>query len=299
MQLDDQGNVTLAEDVGGTSVNVIKGDATSPKVARQPNSFIYRFEPYNKSDLSLGGRLFALQVSINGAPVVFHAADPVGDTFSDNQVQLHNPDASWPVRWVLLHDTVTDGSAPFNANALAKTKLATPFKRPENLKFLPGSHFDTFFFCPTGDTDADSGNQRALAGRGSWGSIFRVRFPSGSATGTIHVAVLGDADHASFDNLTFADATTIMATEDRGDGLHDQLNKLDSVWAFDVVGNNRNPRRLLALGRDAAATAEDNEPTGLHVSNGATSIPGLLGTTDPSGPPRRTPPAGSSPSSTD
>lgn len=282
VQLDDQGNITLAEDVGGTSVNVIKGDTTSPKVARQPNSFIYRFEPYNKSDLSLGGRLFALQVAINGAPVVFHAADPVGDTFADNQVQLHTPGTSWPVGWVLLHDTVADGVAPFDANALAKSKLATPFKRPENLKFLPGSHFDTFFFCPTGDTDAQAGNQPALARRGSWGSIFRVNFPSGSATGTISIAVLGDADHASFDNLTFASAATILTTEDRGDGLHDQLNKLDSVWAFDVAGPSRNPRRLLALGRDAAATAEDNEPTGIFVSDGATSISGLLGASDPS-----------------
>ena len=91
------------------------------------------------------------------------------------------------------------------------------------------------------------------------------------------ISVLGDANHASFDNLTFADDETLLVTEDRGDALHDQLNKLDSVWAFDIAGHDRRPRRLLALGRDATATSEDNEPTGIFVSDGHTSIAGLLG----------------------
>ena len=48
---------------------------------------------------------------------------------------------------------------------------------------------------------------------------------------------------------------------------------------------DRHPRRLIALGRDPVAAPvgeEDNEPTGLHVSNGATSVEDLLGTHDPS-----------------
>src|SRR5262249_15475590 len=155
-----------------------------------------------------------------------------------------------------------DGTAPFDANAMAKTKLATPFKRPENGKFQPGTGFQTFFFDVTGDTDATSGNQPALAARGSWGAIFRLHFPWWNSTGTIESVVLGDADHASFDNVTFADDETLLVAEDRGDTLHDQLNNLDSVWAFDVKGRNTRPRRLLALGREAAAADEDNEPTG-------------------------------------
>ena len=281
VQLDDKGNVILVEDAGGTTVNVVRGDATTPKTARQPNSFVFRFDPYNREDLSAGGRLYSLQVFIDGAPLMFHAADPVGDVFADAQLQLHTPGSSWPVRWLLLHDTAVDGTAAFDANALAKTKGATPFKRPENAKFLPGSGFDTFFFCPTGDTDANAGNQPALAARGAWGSIFRVDFPSGNRDGSIQIAVLGDADHASFDNLTFADDETLLATEDRGDTLHDQLNKLDSVWAFEITGRHRSAKRLLALGRDPLATAEDNEPTGFHVSDGATSIAGLLGRREP------------------
>jgi hypothetical protein len=282
--VDDKGNLLLIEDVGGTTVNVVQGDPGSSKTARQPNSFVYRFEPYDKNDLGLGGQLFALQVWIDGTPIVFNSADPVGDTFSDAQLKLHTLGTSYPVTWVLLHDTNTDGFDDFDANALAKTKKATPFKRPENAKFLPGSNFSTFFFCPTGDTDANAGNQPELAARGAWGSIFRVHFPWSNPIGSIQIAVLGDADHASFDNMSFADDETLLVTEDRGDMLHDQLDKLDSVWAFDVVGRESKPKRLLALGRDATATDEDNEPTGMIVSKGAASIAGLLGRRDPSRP---------------
>ena len=75
----------MIEDAGGTSVNVVPADPTSPKAARQPNSFVFRLIPYDKRDLSKGGKLQALQVSIDGQPVVFNAADPVGDVFSENQ----------------------------------------------------------------------------------------------------------------------------------------------------------------------------------------------------------------------
>jgi hypothetical protein len=276
---DDLGNLIVVEDVGGVSVNVDPADPSSPKVAKQPNSFVYRFVPYDKTDLSQGGRLQALQVSIDGQPVVFHASDPVGDVFSLEQLRLHTPGTSYPVQWVTVHDTAVDGTNPFDANAAAKAALATPFKRPENAQFLSGSGFQTFFFCPTGDTNADSGNTVALAERGAWGSIFRVDLNQDRETGLISIFVLGDADHSSFDNLSFADETTLLATEDRGDTLHIQLNKLDSVWAYSVTGALP-PLRFVALGRDATSEAkgEDNEPTGLHVSAGNPSPDALPGT---------------------
>jgi hypothetical protein len=266
---DDRGNLLIIEDSGGTAVNVNPADPASPKTARQPNSFVYRFVPFNKTDLSQGGKLQALQVSIDGQPVIFNAGDPVGDTFSLQQLQLHTPGTSYPVKWVTIHDTAVDGTDSFSANAAAKTAGATPFKRPENAAFLPGSNYRTFFFDPTADTDADAGNTPDLAARGSWGSIFRVDLRENRNSGRISIFVLGDAAHASFDNLTFADTNTLLATEDRGDTLHTQLNTLDSVWAFNVNGRS-SAKRFIALGRDATSVGagEDNEPTGLHVSNG-------------------------------
>lgn len=288
---DDKGNLLIIEDAGGTSVNVIPADPNSPKSARQPNSFVYRFVPNDPSDLMKGGKLQALQVSINGKPVVFNPNDPVGDVFSEAQLKLHTPGTSYPVKWVTIHDTDIDGMDPFNANALAKTAGATPFKRPENAQFLPGSNFRTFFFDATGDTNAASGGQPALAARGAWGSIFRVDLSGESERGKISIFVLGDAEHSSFDNLTFADANTLLAAEDRGDTLHTQLNRLDSVWAFFLDGSA--PKRFLGLGRDTASELDagflaagtpgfqndgDNEPTGLQVSTGSAAVNGLPGT---------------------
>jgi hypothetical protein len=299
---DGDGNLYLAEDSGGTSVNVDPSNSSSPKTARNPNSFVYRFLPYNQADLSAGGKLQALQVWIDGQPVMFVPVDanhPFGDVFSTNQLKLHTLGTSWPTRWVTVHDTHVNGTAEFDANALAKAAGATPFKRPENLQFLPGSDFKTLFFCPTGDTDSTAGNVSALAARGSWGSIFRVDlgddhhfhsqfdedfrllFSNEPDIGRISIVVLGDQFHASFDNLTFADDNVLLAAEDRGDTLHDQLNILDSVWAFDVTKKNVTAARLIALGRDldsSPAGAEDNEPTGLHFSEGNASIKGLIGT---------------------
>src|SRR2546425_12173525 len=76
------------------------------------------------------------------------------------------------------------------------------------------------------------------------------------------------------------------------DNLHRQLNTLDSCWAFDVGDSSAAPVRMLALGRDPSSTIDsqlleaptpgfqndgDNEPTGLHFSDGLTQIQNLLG----------------------
>jgi secreted PhoX family phosphatase len=232
--------------------------------------------------------LQALQVSINGSPVVFVPVDdqhPDGDTRSDNQLLLHTVGASWPVQWVTVHDTEVDGTDPFDANALAKAVGATPFKRPENGQFQPNTHFRTFVFDVTGDTDNTAGSDPVLAARGAWGGVFRLDLDASRETGNISLVILGDADHASFDNITFVDdKDTVLIAEDRGDTLHDQLNKLDSIWAYKL--NRQHPERTIAarfvaigLDRLAGVTGEeDNEPTGLHMSEGDSSITGLIGT---------------------
>src|ERR1041384_3346719 len=86
---DDQGNLLIIEDAGGKSVNIDPNDPNSPKVAKQPNSFVYRLLPKNPVDITQGGKLQALRVTINGSPVVFNANDPSGDVFSASQVALH------------------------------------------------------------------------------------------------------------------------------------------------------------------------------------------------------------------
>ena len=283
---DDWGNILIIEDAGGTTIPA----GTIPgQFGRNPNSFVYRFVPTDPTDLSQG-KLQALRVSINNNPVTFvpvDAAHPTGDVLSNNQLLLHTVGASWPVQWITIRDTANPPPAGWpDANAVAKAAGATPFKRPENAQFQPGSKFQTFFFIITGDTDFRAGNQPALAARGSYGGIFRVDLDGSRETGRISLVVLGDADHAAFDNVTFVDdKDTILVAEDRGDTLHDQLNRLDSVWAYKLLNGNpagTTVSRFIALGEDPLAPfnpgVEDNEPTGVHMSEGDSTINGLIGT---------------------
>jgi len=53
----------------------------------------------------------------------------------------------------------------------------------------------TFFFDPTGDTNATAGNNPALAARGAFGAIFRIDLNKGTfakTDGKISLFVLGD-----------------------------------------------------------------------------------------------------------
>ena len=287
IKLDDKGNIYMIEDVGGTTSHT-----PAFNNGRQPNSFVYRYLPNNPSRIEDGGRLQALQVSIDGQPIVFGGTTPAAvdaDISSTAQLKLHTPGTSWPIRWVTIHTSNAGDTAPFNANAAAKTAGATPFKRPENMAWLPGS-FQTFFFDPTGDTDQIAGENSFLQARGSYGSIFRVDLrengngdgQANADDGQISLFFLGDHEHNSFDNLAFANEQQLLAAEDRGDTLHGQLNTLDSVWAFDVHANNKKPIRFIALGRDASSVTrgEDNEPTGVFVSNGSIGTKHMLGTSE-------------------
>jgi hypothetical protein len=285
---DSLGNVYLVEDTGGSGV-VDNGTTTKVK---QPNSFVYRFVPYKKSDLSQG-KLQALQISVDGTPVTFHdrAVDPVAardDALGTPTLKLHSG-ASQQAKWITVHDTATDGTESFDANAAAKKAGATPLKRPENGKFVPDTDFRSFVFAETGDTDKEAGLYPGAAERGAWGAFLRLDMPkAGAQTGTVKTVVLGDETHNSYDNITFLDDSTFLTTEDRGDTLHEQENALDSIWSYDLDDSystiQANAKRLVALGRDPEAAGsgkEDNEPTGVFVSDGDTSVSGLLGAEDP------------------
>ena len=88
--------------------------------------------------------------------------------------------------------------------------------------------------------------------------------------------VLGDSVHNSFDNVTFGGTNSLITTEDRGDTLHDQLNTLDSIWAYNT-NNFTSASRFVALGLDRMATEETNEPTGIQCNDGNSTLQGLLG----------------------
>jgi hypothetical protein len=291
MQVDNHGNLIIVEDSSGATGSAAAGQSH----AKQPNSFVYRFIPYNPSDLKLGGKLQALQVMsrAHSGPIVFHAGAADADIKSQDTKDLRTYGLVFQTNWVQIHDTATDGFGAFNANALAKTMLATPFKRPENGQFRPASNFSEFVFDETGDTDI-----RTEAGSdfGGFGSLFRLKLLGGNS-GLLTLLYKGDAVHAGFDNCAFWSADQVVFVEDAGDTLHTQRNALDSAYLFDLntdYSTGKQPVRIIAEGRDPSATIDsgfsgltgfqnegDNEITGFHISDGDASVRGLIGTQSP------------------
>jgi hypothetical protein len=289
---DDKGNIYLIEDIGGATAPsgaraIVDGVNVPLAKAKQPHSFIYRYVPKNPKDLSAGGTMQALQVTINGSPVTFHAGDVAGDVAAPAQRLLYTTGQHWPFKWVNIHVSNAGDTAAFNATQAARAAGATPFKRPENMAFDPTSGFNAFYVTVTGDTDRTTGRVPQLAARAAWGAIVRVesiaQLPAADGEkydGVVSTVYLGDAEHAAFDNIAFANSDQLFVTEDRGDGLHDSLNILDSIWTFSVRGGVGS-KRLVAVGSDplsAPLGGSDNEPTGLITSNGSIQKSALVGT---------------------
>ena len=300
IQNDSDGNLWIVEDVGGKS-------GTTNNFAKQPNSFVYRFKPYDPTDLTKGGKLQVLQVGslqTPGQPIAFNGpatgsatgAQADADILSADTKDLHTYGHTLDTKFVTIHDTATDGTTPFNANAAAKTAKGTPFKRPENGQFQPGSGFRTFFFDETGDTD---NRTQAAPDFGGFGDVQRLELNwPGSDKGKLRLFYRGDQEHAGIDNVTFLSKSKIAFVEDAGDTLHTQRNALDSAWLFDAGADYSQPGapapvRFIAEGRDPSATLDsaggplvagnegDNEITGIHASDGDPSRWGILGAKTP------------------
>ncbi len=121
-----------------------------------------------------------------------------------DQVALHTYGKVFKTKWITLHDTAVDGHDPFNANTLAKAKSGTPFKRPENGVFRPGTGFKEFVFTETGDTNATSTENPI----GGWGSLFDLKQSGpGAKEGQLRVFFKGDLADTGLDNITFLSRT--------------------------------------------------------------------------------------------
>lgn len=288
VQVDSEGTIWLVEDNGGKAGNVTKN-------AKQPNSFLYRFIPKHRDDLSGGGVLQVLQaLDAYGNPIVFHDGKLNEDILAPEQLLIHAYGNELQTRWVTIHDSETDGDKPFDAAALAKSAGGTPFKRPENGQFRPGTTFKEFYFTVTGDTNIKT---EAGAERGGFGAIMRLAQTKPSADrGRLAIIYRGDAAHSGFDNMSFFDDKQLLVGEDAGDKLHAQRGAFDNVYAIDVTADYaaKDPIRFLAQARDDMATIDagflgkdgfqnegDNETTGIHVSDGNPTVAGLIGTAVP------------------
>jgi len=283
VSLDSRGNALILEDIGGAN----KPGTT----ARIPNSFLFRYVPDSPGDLG-NGKLQVLQVlnNVNHQPITQATQTALN---SPDQLAVHVYGSSFEANWVTVHDTGVDGHLPFNANTAAKAHNGTPFKRPENGRFRPGTGFRDLYFDETGDTNATSPEN---VNAGGWCSVFKLTGTPGASSARLSIFYRCDGTRAGFDNTTFLSHDLVTFVEDAGDTLHGQRNALDSGWVFDVTQDYSDPAnqpvRWLAEGRDPSATIDsasggfgkndgDNEITGSEVSDGNTSINGLLGAKNP------------------
>ncbi|MDX6597255.1 MAG: hypothetical protein QOE87_1142 [Gaiellales bacterium] len=293
IQNDALGNIYIVEDIGGAAGAVNTH-------AKQPNSFLYRFLPTDPSNLDKGGKLQVLQLASlsHAGPIVFHDGQADADILSADMKDMHTYGKTFKTTWITIHDTAKDGTAPFTANTAAKKAGGTPFKRPENGVFKPGTDFTRFFFTETGDTNAatEAGTQY-----GGFGGVFDLKQDPKSNSGSIKLFYLSDKTRSGFDNLTFFEQKSLLVGQDMGDGLHSSINALDSIFQFDVnedYAGGAQPLLVVAEGRDDAATIDsallgisgngfqndgDNETTGIHESNGDPTADGLLGAAIPKG----------------
>jgi hypothetical protein len=278
IQDDSAGNIWIVEDIGGA--------AKAGTKAKRPNSFIYRYVPKHPGDFA-HGKLQVLQVWDGDHAVTFDSQEAINNS---DQVDLRTYGKTFQTKWVTIHNTASDGNTPFDANAAAKGADGTPFKRPENGQFRPGSGFKQFYFDETGDTNADSPENGTAGG---WTSIFKLTQSNPSASsGRLSLFYQSDSQTvAGLDNVTFLSRNLVTFVEDAGDGLHGQRKALDSGYIWDVTkdySTGLEPVRWLAEGRDPSATVDsgggasgknegDNEITGVHVSNGDPGPDGLLG----------------------
>ncbi len=277
VQNDSAGNVWLVEDIGGAAAGG----------GKKPNSYVYRFTPTDRADLTKGGTLEALQVQrADGTAIT--AAQLSANPSAPEITQLHTVGTTFATGWV----TVSSGTTQVDATAGAAATGATPFKRPENGVFRPGTGFRELYFTETGDTTSTS----TLPG--AYGGVFRLSQSSPSASsGRLSPVFVGDKAHTGLDNIQFAGRDELLVVEDAGDSLHAQRNALDSGYLIQLSEDDKRgmPRgkvtRWLAEGRDASALYDattspgyndgDNEITGIHVSDGDASTGGILGAKTP------------------
>ena len=140
MQADSSGNIMIVEDVGARK-------ARPTLMLNSRTVFCIDFIPNNPRDLKAGGKLQALQVTSlrTGSADCVHPGQADADIHLDDMLDLHTYGKVFDARWIVIHDTDHQGTTAFDANAAAKAAGATPFKRPENGQFRPGTEFQEFY----------------------------------------------------------------------------------------------------------------------------------------------------------
>ena len=269
VQNDSDGNLWIVEDIGGSNK-----PGTN---ARRPNSFVYRYVPSRPGDLH-NGKLQVLQVlNQAGAPVTFESQEAVN---APDQVALRTYGLSFNTKWITIHDTGVDGTAPFNANTLAKASARDAVQAAGERSVPPGVEVRRVLLRRDRrhkrDQRPENGNAvTGAGGAGGWASIFKLTQRSGSSsTGKLSLFYEGNESAVGLDNVTFLSRNLITFGEDAGDTLHTQRNGLDSAFVFDVRTNySAAPSRSGGSPRVETPPPRSTPPTAASARTTATTRP--------------------------
>ena len=225
--------------------------------AKQPNSFIYRLLPTTRPTWTRAASCRCCRSRRSSTRVRSSSAATPTPTSCLPTPRICTPTGtSFKTLWVTIHDTEKDGTAAFDANAAAKKAGGTPFKRPENGVFKPGTGFKKFFFTETGDTTLTT---EAGTAYGGFGTIQELWQDPKSDKGTLRLFYQSDKTHSSFDNITFFDKTQ----RDRGPGPGRRPAHLAQcarlglhVRCLSDYSGGAQPVKVIAEGRDPSATID-------------------------------------------
>ena len=129
IQNDSDGNIWIVEDIGGA----IKTGTTARRSRTASSTATC---PAHPGDLAARQAAGPAGAERRRHPITVESQTALN---APDQVALHTYGKIFSTKWVTIHDTAVDGNAPFNANTLAKAAHGTPFKRPENGVFRPGT----------------------------------------------------------------------------------------------------------------------------------------------------------------
>ena len=182
--------------------------------AKRPNSFVYRYVPRHPATCTTG-KLQVLQV-LNG-PGTDHVFEQAALNAPDQVPLTTTATARHPLGDRPRHRGRR--TAAFNANTARRPPTATPFKRPENGLFRPGSHFQRVLLRRDRRHERHQPRERHVPAAGRLDRPARRTSPS-ARQGQADALLRGDEAHAGFDNVAFLSRDMITFVEDAGDGLH-------------------------------------------------------------------------------
>ena len=292
IQNDTLGNVYIVEDIGGPA-------GTVNTHAKQPNSFIYRFCPTTRATWT-GRQAAGARRSRRSSTPARSCSTPARPTptSSRGHKDLHTYGQTFETLWVTIHDTASDGTAAFDANAAAKEAGGTPFKRPENGVFKPGTGFNEVLLH--GDRRHERRRPRPARPTAASAAFRSCQQDPKSDKGTLPLFYQSDRPLGLRQHHVLRQVAADRRAG-RGRRPAHALNALDSALHVrrrrDYSGGAQ-PVKVIAEGRDPSATIDsaigatsgngfknegDNEITGIHESNGDPTADGILGAAIPKG----------------